>query len=108
MAPAAWFVLVPLPHASLLSGIALSLGTTWGLFRYYQVVLKLAIMVFATVILLIDGDRQTHGPRRGRPVVDVALVRHASPIIHPGLACILLLAATVLGVTRADTAHTLG
>ena len=33
MAPAAWFVLVPLAHASLLSGIVLSLGTTWGLFR---------------------------------------------------------------------------
>ena len=28
MAPAAWFVLFPLEHASLLSGIALSLGTT--------------------------------------------------------------------------------
>lgn len=27
MAPAAWFVLVPLAHASLLTGIALSLGT---------------------------------------------------------------------------------
>ena len=53
MAPAAWFVLVPLAHASLLSGIALSLGTTWGLFRHYWVVLKLGITVFATVILLI-------------------------------------------------------
>ena len=31
MAPAAWFVLVPLAHASLLSGIALSVGTSWGL-----------------------------------------------------------------------------
>ena len=35
MAPAAWFALVPLAHASLLSGIALSLGTTWGRFRHY-------------------------------------------------------------------------
>ena len=32
MAPAAWFVLVPLAHASLLSGVVLSLGTTWGCF----------------------------------------------------------------------------
>jgi hypothetical protein len=53
MAPAAWFVLVPLAHASLLSGIVLSLGTTWGLFRYYWVVLKLGITVFATGILLV-------------------------------------------------------
>ena len=42
MAPAAWFVLVPLAHASLLSGIVLSLGTTWELFRYYWIDLKLA------------------------------------------------------------------
>src|SRR5829696_3376986 len=53
MAPAAWYVLVPLAHASLLSGIILSLGTTWGLFRHYWVVLKLGITVFATAILLI-------------------------------------------------------
>jgi hypothetical protein len=46
MAPATWFVLVPLAHASLLSGIALSLGTTWGLFRHYWVVLKLSITAF--------------------------------------------------------------
>jgi hypothetical protein len=57
MAPAAWFVLVPLAHASLLSGIVLSLGTTWGLFRYYWVVLKLGITLFATVILLIYMGR---------------------------------------------------
>lgn len=53
MAPAAWFVLVPLVHASLLTGIALSLGTTWGLIRHYWVVLKLGITVFCTAILLI-------------------------------------------------------
>jgi hypothetical protein len=47
MAPAAWFVLVRLAHASLRSGIALSLGTTWGLFRYYWVVLKLGIALIA-------------------------------------------------------------
>ena len=34
MAPAAWFVLVPLAHASLISGVALSLGTTWGFVRH--------------------------------------------------------------------------
>ena len=48
MAPAAWLVLVPLAHASLLSGIVLSLGTPWGLFRHSWVVLKLAITLFST------------------------------------------------------------
>ena len=101
MAPAAWFVLVPLAHASLLSGIVLSLGTTWGLFRYYWVVLKLGITVFATVILLIymGTFRQMAGVAAD-PVLDLAAVRNASPIIHAILALVLLLAATVLGVYK--------
>jgi hypothetical protein len=101
MAPAAWFVLVPLAHASLLSGVVLSLGTTWGLFRYYWVVLKLGITVFATVILLIymGTFRQMAGVAAD-PVVDLAAVRNASPIVHAILASVLLVAAIVLGVYK--------
>jgi hypothetical protein len=101
MAPAAWFVLVPLAHASLLSGIILSLGTTWGLFRHYWVVLKLGITAFATTILLIymGTFRQMAGVAAD-PVQDLPVVRNASPIVHAILALILLLAATVLGVYK--------
>ena len=101
MAPAAWFVLLPLAHASLLSGIALSLGTTWGLFRHYWVVLKLLITVFATVILLIymGTFRQMAGVAAD-PLVDLAVVRNASPMIHAVLALILLMVAIVLGVYK--------
>ena len=101
MAPAAWFVLVPLAHASLLSGIALSLGTPWGLFRHYWVVLKLGITVFATAILLIymGTFRQMAGVAAD-PVADLAAVRNASPIVHAILALILLIAATMLGVYK--------
>ena len=101
MAPAAWFVLVPVAHASLLSGIVLSLGTSWGLFRHYWVVLKLGITVFATVILLIymGTFRQMAGVAAD-PVMDLAAVRNASPIVHAVLALALLLAATVLAVYK--------
>lgn len=101
MAPAAWFVLVPLAHASLLTGIALSLGTAWGLFRHYWIVLKLLITVFATVILLIymGTFRQMVGVAAD-PVIDLEAVRNASPILHSVLALILLIAATVLGVYK--------
>ena len=101
MAPAAWFVLVPLAHASLLSGLALSLGTTWGLFRHYWVVVKLLITVFATAILLIY--MRTFEQMAGiaaDPVVDLGLVRNASPTLHAVLALILLMIATVLGVYK--------
>jgi hypothetical protein len=52
MAPAAWSVLVPLRLASLLTGLGLSLGTTWGLFRHYWVLLKLLINAIATILVL--------------------------------------------------------
>ena len=101
MAPAAWFVLVPLAHASLLSGLVLSLGTTWGLFRYYWVALKLGITVFATVILLIYmGTFREMAGVAADPVIDLAVVRNASPIVHAILALILLLAATWLGIYK--------
>ena len=101
MAPAAWFVLVPLAHASLVSGIVLSLGTAWGLFRHYWVVLKLLITAFSTVILLIYmGTFRQMAQVAADPVVDLAAVRNASPIVHAILAIVVLLAATVLGIYK--------
>jgi hypothetical protein len=47
------FVIVPLAFASLLTGLIQSLGTPWGLFRHYWVLVKLLLTVFATCILLV-------------------------------------------------------
>ncbi|MFF9136680.1 hypothetical protein ACF09G_03780 [Streptomyces albogriseolus] len=47
------FVLVPLSFASLLTGLVQALGSAWGLFRHYWVVIKLLINVVATVLLLV-------------------------------------------------------
>jgi uncharacterized membrane protein len=48
-----WAVLVPLSLASLLTGLISSLGSTWGLFRHYWVLFKLAINLVATIVLLL-------------------------------------------------------
>jgi len=53
MEPIGWFVLVPLSCASLLTGSISSLGTFWGLFRHYWVVIKLFLTVLSTVVLLV-------------------------------------------------------
>lgn len=53
MEPAAWFVLVPLALASLITGLVQSLGTAWGLSRHYWVLFKLLINVSAIIILLM-------------------------------------------------------
>ncbi len=51
-----WYVIVPLALASLLTGLAVSLGTKWGLFRHYWVLISFLLTVFATVVLLMEAQ----------------------------------------------------
>jgi hypothetical protein len=48
------YVIVPLTLASLLTGLVMSLGTKWGLFRHYWVSISLLLTVIATVVLLAE------------------------------------------------------
>ena len=101
MEPAAWFVLVPLAFASLLTGLVRSLGTEWGLFRHYWVVFKLLITGFATIVLLIYMETFSFmAGVAADPVADLAVVRNTSPGLHAVLALLVLLVATVLGVYK--------
>ena len=48
------FVIVPLSFVPLLlTGPLLSLGTPWGLFRHYWIIVKLLINILSTIILLV-------------------------------------------------------
>jgi hypothetical protein len=47
-------VIVPLAIATLITGIIISLGTRWGLFRHYWVVISLLLTVLATVVLFSE------------------------------------------------------
>ena len=53
MAVIGWFVIVPLGVGSLLVGVVQSLGTEWGLFRHYWVLVKFLLTVGAFVLLLV-------------------------------------------------------
>ena len=101
MEPLAWFLLVPLAFASLLTGLVQSLGTAWGLFRHYWVVAKLVINVFATAVLLMymETFRSMAGVAAD-PGADLSVVRNVSPLVHGALALLLLLAAPVLAVHK--------
>lgn len=99
----AWFVIVPLAFASLITGLIQSLGTTWGLFRHYWVVAKLGLTVLATIILLVKMEpisylagaagsgTLVHGALRG---VRVQLVVHAVG------GMLVLFVATILSVFK--------
>jgi hypothetical protein len=101
MEPAAWFVLVPLAFASLLSGLVQALGTTWGVFRHYWVLFKLLINIVATIVLLTYME--TFGFMAGvaaDPNAELGMVRNASPVVHAAGALLLLLVATTLAVYK--------
>src|SRR5918998_6646725 len=50
----AWYVIVPLALASLLTGLVMSLGTKWGLLQHYWVLVSLLLTVIATAVLLVE------------------------------------------------------
>src|SRR5918911_99862 len=45
--------IVPLALAALLTGLVISLGTPWGLFRHYWVLFTLVLTIAAAVVLLL-------------------------------------------------------
>lgn len=47
--------IVPLALASLVSGLVMSLGTKWGLFRHWWVLISLVLTVLATVVLVSEA-----------------------------------------------------
>ncbi len=49
----AWLVIVPFCLASLFTGIIQAVGTKWGLFKHYWIIVKLFLTVASTVLLLL-------------------------------------------------------
>lgn len=99
-----WYALVPLALASLLTGLAQSLSTQWGLLRHYWVVFKLLINVFATIVLLIYTQTLDHfadiAAETALPSGDLSGLRSSSPLLHAAAALFLLLVATTLAVYK--------
>jgi hypothetical protein len=60
MAVIGWFVIVPLGVGSLLVGVVQSLGTEWGLFRHYWVLVKLVLTIAALTLLLVHMRLVSH------------------------------------------------
>jgi hypothetical protein len=98
-----WSVIVPLSLASLLTGLAQSLGTPWGLFRHYWVVIKLLITVFATLLLLVHMQPVGH---LARVVATTTLARgelaglRIQLVADAGAALVALIVAAVLSVYK--------
>jgi hypothetical protein len=100
MAWTGWFVIVPLAVAALLTGLVISLGTAWGLFRHYWVVISLALTVFATIILLLHMPSVSATAEEARIADEAGLRALGGDLFHAGGGLLVLLAITVLNVYK--------
>ena len=99
----AWFVIVPLSFASLLTGLVQSLGTTWGLFRHYWVLAKLLLTVLATIVLLLQMESISYiAGVAAETTLSSADLREAriSLVVHAGGGLLVLLVPMILSVYK--------
>jgi hypothetical protein len=98
-----WVIIVPCSLAALLSGLVQSLGTEWGLFRYYWIVAKLSLTVTATAVLLMHIPAVS---RMARVAVDAALATgdftelRMQLVVHAVGGLLVLLTTTALSVYK--------
>lgn len=96
-----WWYLLPLSVASLTTGVVQSLITRWGLLNHYWIVAKLAINVFASVILLLYMQSLGHYAALARSTAtSLADLRDPSPLIHTIGALVLLVGAAALSIYK--------
>ena len=95
-----WFVIVPLALASLLTGLVMSLGTPWGLFRHYWVLITLVLTILATVILLLHMPDVSVLANLVRAADGADLAGHGGDLVHAGGGLLVLLVITVLNVYK--------
>jgi hypothetical protein len=99
----AWYIIVPLSLASVLTGLVQSRGTTWGLFRHYWVLIKFLISILATIVLLLHMQPIGHLARVVAETRlsggDLAGLR-IQLVANAGAALVALLVATALSVYK--------
>ncbi len=101
------FVIIPMCFAALATGLLQALGTPWGLFRYYWILMKFGLAIFATIALLIHqfavmavAAKRVSGAA-AETLFSSDLVSLKTELVRaPSLAILLLLVAATLGVYK--------
>ncbi|HEX2088444.1 MAG TPA: DUF2269 domain-containing protein [Actinomycetota bacterium] len=104
-----WYVLVPLAFGSVATGLVMSLGTDWGLFRHYWVLFSFGLTVSAAVILvlhMVEVSALADVARGGEnAALDIAGTHLPSQLrqgdlLHPLMGLVVLLIVQVLNVYK--------
>jgi hypothetical protein len=95
-----WYVIVPLALASLLTGLVMALGTKWGLFRHYWVLISFVLTVFATAVLLLHMPTVSAMANHAQEAEGAVLDGLGGDLFHPGVGLAVLLVIQVLNVYK--------
>jgi hypothetical protein len=95
-----WYAIVPLALASLLTGLVMALGTPWGLFRHYWVLLSLVLTILATVVLLVHMQTVSYVAGIAAETPSAAVGGLPGEVVHAGVGLLVLLVIQVLNVYK--------
>jgi hypothetical protein len=95
-----WFAIMPLAITAFLTGIVVSLGTKWGLFRHYWVIFKLLLTIIATIILLLHMPVISHYAGIAAETNNADLTGFGGELLHSGGGLIVLLLTTILAIFK--------
>lgn len=95
-------VIVPLAVAALLTGLVVSLGTKWRVFRHWWVVTSLVLTTFATAVLLVEtGTIAAYAAVAANPTsTDAELRGLGSTLVHSVGGTLVLLVVLVINVYK--------
>jgi hypothetical protein len=97
------YVIVPAIVVAPVTGVLSSLGTSWGLFRYYWIIVKLALTAIALLVLLLQISNIDHLARFAMTSMPFGGDLDASRlelVVHAAGGLVVLLTATVLAVFK--------
>lgn len=97
------FAIMPLALASVLTGVVQGLGTQWGLFRHYWVIVKLVVTIVATLVLLTELEPIRHladAAAQANLARGTLLAERTSLVVHAGGGLVVLLVPMVLSIYK--------
>jgi hypothetical protein len=95
-----WAVIVPLGCLALLTGLLMSLGTSWGLVQHYWVLIALVLTTLALGVLLLHMPTVTQTTELARTMTGAEVAALGGDIVHPAVGIGILLVVAVLNIYK--------
>jgi hypothetical protein len=95
-----WYVIVPLGCLAFLTGLVMSLGTSWGLLRHYWVLIAFLLTTLALAVLLLHMPTVTRAADLARSADDAAAATLGGDAVHPALGVGVLVVVAALNIHK--------